>query len=486
MMEVASPGSTGRREMLLWILPPVLLGVFSVISGYNGLYGQDSYEYLRYSRALHLFMAGGAPPGPFLWPVLYPLAGALVSFILPAIFSLQLVSLAALGISSFFLREILNRLFPEYRTGTLTYTFLFYSLSPFILRYSASIMSESLALLFLTGFFNYYLAYFRERKPAYFLRLCLFAACAINTRYPTLVILAVPLVHTIFIFVKNFHWRALAGSVLILAVVFLPGVLATRLPGGTEPLQTNLEFWSGKFLQWSPANFFKSSFLTEDGHLHYPFPNLIYILSCAVHPGFLFTGFLFVIFIGSPENKWKHSGGILASLAVYLLFLAGLPVQNDRLVLLGFPIVLIFFAGTFLRLYNRFLQKKKWRVLFITGVILIQLAIFYRAFLPFYRDNRDTRYIATRISAYPDKTIYTFNIDQALKAYGVQNRIVNIWEKPVREFEPHALVLFNLTKTAVQWKGLNPMLNWEKVNREHHLKILEQFPMGWELYGISD
>ena len=67
----------------LWIVLPVLLLIGNLLAGFNGLYGQDSFEYLRYSRALHHYLSAGVLPGPFHWPLFYPLSGALLSFILP-------------------------------------------------------------------------------------------------------------------------------------------------------------------------------------------------------------------------------------------------------------------------------------------------------------------------------------------------------------------------------------------------------------------
>ena len=79
-------------EIRTWILFPVLLLIFNLLTGFNGLYGQDSFEYLRYSRELHEYLSGGELPGTFFWPVLYPLSGAVVSFFLPDVLSLQVVS----------------------------------------------------------------------------------------------------------------------------------------------------------------------------------------------------------------------------------------------------------------------------------------------------------------------------------------------------------------------------------------------------------
>jgi hypothetical protein len=87
---------------------------------------------------------------------------------------------------------------------------------------------------------------------------------------------------------------------------------------------------------------------------------------------------------------------------------------------------------------------------------------------------------------YPGKKLYTFSIDMALKEYGVTNETVSLWSNKIDFFEPNALVLFNFADTRQQWKEMNPMLNWESLSRDHHIKLLENFPEGWNLYEITD
>lgn len=178
---------------------------------------------------------------------------------------------------------------------------------------------------------------------------------------------------------------------------------------------------------------------------------------------------------------------VAATILLYALFLAGLTFQNDRILILTFPFVLLLFAGTYLEMSER-LKKKKARYfnIMVIIVVLIQLGLFYRAFRPFYENNKTIRIVADRMLQYPDKRIYTFNIDMALKAYGIKNEIINLWDKKLTGFEPESLVLFNYLNSQEQWKGMNPMLNWEEMNRVHHLKLMEKLPDGWELYEIAD
>jgi hypothetical protein len=74
----------------------------------------------------------------------------------------------------------------------------------------------------------------------------------------------------------------------------------------------------------------------------------------------------------------------------------------------------------------------------------------------------------------------------ALKAYGVENKTINLWENRIKQFEPGYLVLFNYQDSYTQWKGTNPMLNWESLQKEHQLRLIDKLPGNWNLYEIGN
>ena len=178
---------------------------------------------------------------------------------------------------------------------------------------------------------------------------------------------------------------------------------------------------------------------------------------------------------------------LAATILIYALFLAGLTFQNDRVLMLTFPLVVLLFSGTYLEMSPRLKKMKAaYFKVMVFLVIIMQLALFYRAFRPFYENNKVIKTVAAQMLQYPDKRIYTFNIDMALMAYGIKNEIVSLWDKKLTEFAPGSLVLFNYINSQEQWKGMNPMLNWEEINRVHHLELKDNLPGGWNLYEISD
>jgi hypothetical protein len=60
-----------RENLALFIIPFLLMLILRIV-GFDGLYGQDSYEYLRYATAIHYYRPDGSHPGIYFWPVLFP------------------------------------------------------------------------------------------------------------------------------------------------------------------------------------------------------------------------------------------------------------------------------------------------------------------------------------------------------------------------------------------------------------------------------
>jgi len=101
-----------NQKNTIFIFGSILVLFFVIlryILGFNGLYGQDSYDYLRFTKALSVYFKTGNDPGNFFWPVNYPVFGAVLSFIIPSkVLVLQLISYLGF-IVSFFLILHVNR-----------------------------------------------------------------------------------------------------------------------------------------------------------------------------------------------------------------------------------------------------------------------------------------------------------------------------------------------------------------------------------------
>lgn len=109
----------------------------------------------------------------------------------------------------------------------------------------------------------------------------------------------------------------------------------------------------------------------------------------------------------------------------------------------------------------------------------------YRAFKPFFENSGAIRYATEKMRNYPGKTIYTFNIDMALKSYHIENEMINLWINRIDYFKPGSLVLVDRKNIIEHWQGMNPMINWETLNKNYPVRLIESMPGGWELYEIG-
>ena len=102
-----------------------------------------------------------------------------------------------------------------------------------------------------------------------------------------------------------------------------------------------------------------------------------------------------------------------------------------------------------------------------------------------HKQNKLEREISDYLKGFPGRIIYTFSIDQALRTYNVENRIINLWRDKVMDYPDSSLVLFNQEKFTQQWEGKNPMINWNYFEKNYSSNKIKQFEDGWELYEIN-
>ena len=85
--------NSSKPALLCYSLFGILLLVITQVFDFNGLYGQDSYEYCRYSNCWKLFFTTGQKPSDFIWPIYYPFIGSLFALVFKTHFALQLISI---------------------------------------------------------------------------------------------------------------------------------------------------------------------------------------------------------------------------------------------------------------------------------------------------------------------------------------------------------------------------------------------------------
>ena len=112
------------------------------------------------------------------------------------------------------------------------------------------------------------------------------------------------------------------------------------------------------------------------------------------------------------------------------------------------------------------------------------LLIFYFG-KQYYDRNLLEKKIVTEMKPYQNKTLYVFDIDVAMQGRGLQFRYKNLFLERYVKFENEALVLINEKQITQQWKGKNPLINWENIQKKCVLVKLKTSDKNWSLYKIS-
>jgi hypothetical protein len=463
---------------ILCLIPSLI--IVRLISGFNGLYGQDAYEYLKYTDKLTDFFLKGTFPGEFYWPVGYPLISSLLNLIIRnSAVSLQLVSMISYLLSAVYIYKLIKIIFgnkPEIKF----YVFLFYSFSPFIFRSAFLDMSESLTAFFISAALYYILRFSLDSSTRNFSFGLLFILLSIITRYADFVILLFPAVYMGIVFIKNFRLGSLLIGIIILIITILPHILIHQ--------NHSMNFLGHEWLkEWSIKNFVSKGFHTDNGFESYTVINLFYPVSNFIYPAYIFCGILFVIFLKKKDlisTKPLWLGLIICSLLFYYIFLSGIPYQNLRFLIPSFPLVIILLYPGFKNLHGIF--QKKWSPVAIFLIFLIiQGGLICKYSKGIYELNKFENETAEEIRQYnSSRTIYTFYLADALKYYGVINPIVNLYSTELKGVAPGSYILFNEQQFKDQWKDKLPMINWLYLAANYKLKTLHYLGNGWNFYEV--
>lgn len=442
---------------------------------FDGLYGQDAYEYLRYTEALQNHFTTGINPGDYFWGVYYPLLGSLLSFIVGnSALALQFISCFSLLVSFLYLNKIIELIYKEKTNQYIT--FLFFCMSPIILIHSFLVMSDMLTCALLLVSIYYFFSYLSYSKKSSFLFGVVFCLIAILTRYAVAVILFPICVVVLFQLIKRRHFILVAYSIPLIITFSLPHVLVKS--------QNSLNFLSHSWLtSWDILNLFKSHFITVDGENSNNCINLIYVFFQIVHPAFFVFGIPLIIYY-LKKRKFiltKYQKILLIAIVLYAFFLGGIPFQNKRFLIQSFPLLLLLIYPYLQKIILKL--KKQYFVFSILFFIQITLAIYVGK--QYYDRNLLEKTIVNVMKPYQNKTLYVFDIDVAMQGRGLPFNYKNLFSDKYFKFEKDALVLINEKQLEKQWKGKNPLINWENIQKKCVLVKLNTSDKNWSLYKIS-
>jgi 4-amino-4-deoxy-L-arabinose transferase-like glycosyltransferase len=463
-----------RNTLLLLFFGIIFFCFIRVILSFDGLYGQDAYEYLRYTESLQNYFTTGKNPGDYFWGVYYPLIGSFLTFIIGnSALALQLLSFFSLFVSSVYLHKIIELIYKE--KNSIIVVFVFFSLSPILLIHSFLIMSDMLTCALVLSCMYYFLSYLESSKKSAFIFGVAFCLLAILTRFAVVVILF-PICIAVL-------WKLLQRKQYKLILYSIPIILVISLPHVAFKSQNSLQFLSHHWLQnWNILNLFKSDFITIEGPRSNHFINLFYIFFTFFHPVFFVFGpFIIILFLKNEIRRLTHYQIlILISVILFSLFIGGIPYQNKRYLIPAFAFLFILIFPTF-----RYIQKFRFFKILLSVVFVIQMVLIFYFGKQYYDRNLLEKKIVAEMKPYQNKTLYVFDIDVAMQGRGLQFRYKNLFLERYVKFENEALVLINEKQITQQWNGKNPLINWENIQKKCVLVKLKTSDKNWSLYKIS-
>ena len=457
------------------------LGCLSLACGFNGLYGQDAHLYLQWSKVYFTWMQGGAYP--YIGSELaggYPMAAALLRFLIgDPILSLQLVSWISAGVALALFDALLQQLHGP-ASGRHWYTVLLLGMAPFFVRAGSTVMSDALGLALVLATLLYGLRTLEYSRGRHLLAAVFWGVLAVHTRHSAMALLLPLALALVWVMAMRGRWLMLLGGLMAGTVGLLPLFLVQgHSEGGL--LQHSL------FLDGSWLNPFRRSFNTLNGTLHYGLPNGLYaLLYPLLYPGFcLLLPAVLLLFAKKSDLRQRDQRIILACLLAQLLLLMLVAGQNPRHLLPGYALLLLllFPAAGRLSDYGMY-SYKKWLYPLTVLALLVQLTFSAYYLYPVVQRFRLEKSVAAVVQKVvpPHATIYGFDLDISLKSYLPEVRVLNLWDQRYAVFQPGSYVLFNEPRLRAQWEGKNPMLNWETLQKNHRLEVVQNMGDGWILY----
>lgn len=448
------------------------------LTGFDGLYGQDAHEYLRFATALRAWLLTGTDPGFSHWPPGYPMAAAVVSLLgIPIAASMQFVSFLAWLSAFWFGAEALTRLYPGPRSAA--YWALVFSLSPFVMRIALSSMSDMLAIAWGCAFVSFALRWLEDRRAWEFFAAFLCFGGGVATRFSTPIAWGVFAAWLLMEALRKRQGWALCAAVMGAAI---PWIGALRRSSLETLALSNAE-------EWSFANMVARSFTTASGGAHtYTFPNLVASFVPLVNPGFCVLGIALLFKMKRSDFEPAVSRVLVLGWLVFALFLAGMALQNDRHHLASLPIAMWLLFPAFDRWATRFESLARAQALHrivAAFVICVQLGLLALASRALIAAQRQEVRIAERLQKEAPVTLFSFSFTMALRNRKVPQRVVELWDTAPSGARPGDLVLFAPDLLAPQWRTEPLMRNFEMLRPLIGAAPLEDFGSGWFLYRIE-
>ncbi len=454
-------------------------------TGFDGLYGQDPYAYYDFSRELVYFVQTGNAPGPFFWPIGYPLLLSLVFGLFGT--SEAIAQAMSLGAGALLTPLVygLARQMGVNRGGAFTAAIVM-TVCGQALQSSIVIMADipALALATMSAF-----ALWRFNKTDKRRWLGATAFLLIWASIGRWLYLALGLPWLIGLML---HWRGqfrtqwrrilvdCAASAMTVILIFLPQYIYSQF----NPTDGFNHPW---VQGWSVENVFQATFINIDGTFNYVEPNAIYYAK----PIFDTTGyyiaplFSLLIVVGVVglvwHRHWSQTTLFLLWILLPYVFLAGIPYQNIRFPLIIFPAAALlvgFGVDTLLQITKQVHTLYRYTIVAIlTGLIALSaLSTWHIArteianFITIHQaDKSVAQWTAEQIPEgarlYTSGLTLTLNHYTTLEVYDLFYEIPATLAQRWRRGEADYLLL-NVWQIENQWEGMILQANYHWLRDE--------------------
>lgn len=453
---------------LIWLI------VYFVI-GFDGLYGQDGYEYVRYSESLTQFFKEGVPPGDFFWPIMYSLAGSILSLLWNnPIAWLQLVSIWSLFFIAIYAVKIIQLLYTDHAKHIIPYILSLGILSPYMLRFGVSVMSDCFGLaLWVVGIYHI-IKYARNQQPYSICFSFLLLGFSIMTRYVNFVICLPFIIYGMS--VTKFSLKRIGFLLIAVICLMIPGI-----PHFFIKQAESLQFINHQHLMsWSPMNMIQRKFINLDGTSINVLPNILYGMLGIFHPRYFLLG-LPLLLLGIRKIKLNKEVQVFIITGVlYITFLVGIPFQNNRFLLPLLPIALFILYPS--AQFGVSLITKKYLPMAWTGLILLQLTLSFIGLWPVWNRYQFEHKVIVYAKQFEPATIYTLDLYACLNGRKYKGKIKNLFSETLTSLDSNSIIIIQPDVLMKQWKGKLPEQNWKFINANYTLTEIRQFNNGWRVF----
>lgn len=452
------------EKNLLFIFPLIFFIFVRYGYQFNGLTGEQSH--IIFQQTLLGLGEGVTYLG------LYPLIGGTIGILFSnETYWLQFISALGFVIAVYATYQLYD--VKSKKENLKPYFFVSLTLSPIMLQHGISILDYMfcLGLLMVTWLFSF--RFWKSKKNDDFILASILFVLTLFSNFTVFPLLLVPLFWLIkTIFTTNNNRSYLIGALFFLALSTFFWVDLFSNHHGFELL-----------LDWQVSNFFTLNHYSPYRAEVSIVPNLIFSFYSIFHPTFFLLGIILLFFI-KPKKDLKKRWYLWVSILIFLVFVSGLPYQNESLLLFVIPFISMAFAPAFGRFYKLLKKQLKLHMAFTILLVFTQLGLFTFHFSEEFKRSKLEQQLSNYITGFTQKNIYVSGMQNALISYVTEKRSVDFTTKNFLHYQRNSLVVANENDILNNDTSSFVFKNWNLMNNNYEIRKIKKFRDGWALFEL--